>query len=75
MDIERLNNSYHGNPRYSVELYDLENNGRLRGKTKSDVMGFYNMPRFGDKINVVYHKTTKGFIVFDCFELINASDA
>lgn len=63
---DRLTNSANGNPRYKVTL-ELEHKGiayYVTGKTKSDSMFVYGMPRSG-KAQCSWHVTPSGRVVFD----------
>lgn len=65
LKIEKLDNSAMGNPRFSCVIdtacaYDV-----MRGKTKSDAMWAYNMPKEDALCDVVFHITKTGNIVFD----------
>ena len=65
LKIETLGNSAMGNPRFFCTIdtacaYDV-----MSGKTKSDVMWAYAMPKEDTLCNVVFHITKTGNIVFD----------
>lgn len=65
LKIETLPNSKMGNPRFVCAIdtacaYDV-----MIGKTKSDVMWAYLMPKEDTLCNVVFHITKAGNIVFD----------
>ena len=65
LKTEALCNSKMGNPRFSCVIdtacaYDV-----MSGKTKSDVMWAYAMPKEDTLCNVVFHITKTGNIVFD----------
>lgn len=70
--VTRLNNSVNGNPKYECEVVPFEschpmtlNCGRLRGKTASDTMYAYNLPSPGNWVQVTYHTTRTGRVIFD----------
>lgn len=62
--IERLNNSVNGNPRYRVTIEQQDNKNSIMGKTSTDSMFAYNMPKVGDIVPVSYRVTRQGNIVF-----------
>ena len=63
LSLEKLNNSVTGNPRYFLVIDTAH--GVIHGKTKSDVMWAYAMPKEDTLCNVVFHITKTGNIVFD----------
>lgn len=70
-NIDKLNCTVYGNPRYSVVLHNLDNNETMRGNTASDHQFAYSMPTPGAIVSVTWHKTKTGNIIFDGMELIS----
>ena len=66
LKIERLNNSFYGNPRYRLTVED-ENGEILTGKTETNAsLGYavdYNWK--GEKKVIEYHYTKGGNLIFD----------
>lgn len=62
--IERLNNSVNGNPRYRVTIEQQDNKNSIMGKTSTDSMFAFNMPKVGDIVPVSYRVTRQNNIVF-----------
>ena len=62
--IERLNNSVNGNPRFRVTIEQQDNKNSIIGKTSTDSMFAYNMPKVGDFVPVSYRVTRQNNIVF-----------
>lgn len=62
--IEHLNNSANGNPRFRVTVEQQDNKSSITGKTSSDSMFAYNMPKVGDIVPVSYRVTRKNNIIF-----------
>lgn len=57
-----LNNSYNGNPRYSVTL-EFEDGSSITGKTASDYAFCYSMPKSGPAV-CEWHTTRAGNVIF-----------
>lgn len=70
-NIDKLNCSVNGNPRYRVVLHNLDNNETMRGNTASDCQFVYCMPTLGAIVSVQWHKTKKGNIIFDDMTIIS----
>ena len=62
--IEHLNNSVNGNPRFRVTVEQQDNKNSIMGKTSTDSMFAYNMPKVGDIVPVSYRVTRQNNIVF-----------
>lgn len=69
IETEKLTNSANGNPRYRVKLYAPCE--VVTGRTKSDSMFAYVMPRDGNA-RCTWHETPSGRVVFDNVEVIKA---
>lgn len=69
--IERLKNSYVGNPRYRIVATD-ESGKIYEGKTATNALIGYLLDFFseGKKYNFVFHETNKGNLIFDRAEKI-----
>lgn len=70
-NIDKINCSVYGNPRYHAVLHNLDNNDTMRGNTASDHQFVYCMPTLGAIVFVKWHKTKKGNIIFDDMEIIS----
>ena len=64
--VERLNNSYYGNPRFALVVRDMDSS-YMRGKTASNAMiGYeFTMNMVGKTLTMEYHRTKAGSIIFD----------
>lgn len=74
-NIDKLNCTVWGNPRYRVVLHNLDNNETMRGNTASDHQFVYCMPTLGAIVSVTWHKTKTGNVIFDDMELISSGIA
>lgn len=64
--IQRLNNSYYGNPRYEIVLMDNKYNYYI-AKTGSDISSAYGVGNYmlNNQYEITYHFTTKGNMIID----------
>lgn len=66
-NVEKLQNSISGNPRYKLYVKDIDSGTLYEGKTAPDGSIGYELPwnAKGGKIRVSAHRTPKGEVVFD----------